>query len=48
MTLITKIMESVKGKGSQKDEGNPPFQALLKKQLDELSKGRKQLYDEFE
>ena len=46
--MITKIVERVKGKGSQKDEGNPPFQALLKKQLDDLSKGRKQLYDDLE
>ena len=45
--MITKIVERVKGKGSQKDEGNPPFQALLKKQLDDLSKGRKQLYDDL-
>ena len=41
-------MERVKGKESQKDERNPPFQTLLKKQLDDLSKGRKQLYEDLE
>ena len=34
-------MERVKGKGNQKDEENPPFQTLLKKQLDDLIKREK-------
>ena len=46
--VITKIMKRVKGKENQKDEGTIPFQALLKKQLDDLSKGRKQIYDNWE
>ena len=46
--MITKILKRVKEKGNQKDEEKPPFQALLKKQLDDLSKGRKQLYDDLE
>ncbi len=46
--MVTNIMKRVKGKGNQKDEGTLPFQVLLKKQLDELSKGRKQIYDHWD
>jgi len=46
--IVTKIMKRVKERTLQKGEGNPQFQTLLKKQLDELSKGRKKLYDDLE
>jgi flagellar protein FliO/FliZ len=46
--IITKVLKRVKGKENRKDEEKPPFQTLLKKQLDDLSKGRKQLYENLE
>ena len=46
--IISKILKRVQGKENQKGEQNPPFQTLLKKQLDDLSKGRKQLYEDLE
>jgi hypothetical protein len=36
-----------KRKRKSKRRRNPPFQALLKKQLDDLSKGRKKLHDDL-
>lgn len=48
--IVTKVMKKVTGntKGL-KSEGPPPtFQSLLNKQLNELSIGRKKLYDEME
>ena len=46
--IITKILKRVKEKDNRKGEEKPPFQTLLKKQLDDLSKGRKQLYEDLE
>jgi flagellar protein FliO/FliZ len=46
--IISKMLKRIKGNENQKGEQNPPFQTLLKKQLDDLSKGRKQLYEDLE
>ncbi|MCQ6274106.1 flagellar biosynthetic protein FliO [Bacillus sp. V3B] len=47
--IVTKVMKKVKGNTDLKSEETPPtFQSLLSKQLNELSLGRKKLYDEME
>lgn len=48
--IVTRVMKKVKGSSTDlKSEGTPPtFQSLLNKQLNELSIGRKKLYDELE
>ena len=46
--IISKIFKRVQLKDNKNGEQNPLFQTLLKKQLDDLSKGRKQLYEELE
>ena len=45
--IISKILKRVQGKENQKDEQKPPFQTLLKKQLDDLSKERKKAFERF-
>ena len=47
--LVAKVIGKVKEyKKNEREETNPPFQALLKNQLDELAKDRKKIYEEVE
>jgi flagellar protein FliO/FliZ len=47
--LIANVMRKVNEyKSNDRGKPNPPFQTLLKQQLDDLRKGRKKIYEEVE
>jgi flagellar protein FliO/FliZ len=47
--IVTKVMNRVKGMKTKKGDTNEDsFSSILSKQLEDLSKGRKKLYDEIE
>jgi flagellar protein FliO/FliZ len=46
--IISKILKRLNRKENQNGEQNPSFQTLLKKQLDDLTQGRKKLYEDLE
>lgn len=46
--FISKMIKKVKDRTRVNAEGNPSFQLLLKKQLDEFSNGRKKLFEEIQ
>lgn len=46
--IVTKMIERTKNRHSKKDSGSSSFSSLLKKQLDDLSNGRKKIFEEME
>jgi flagellar protein FliO/FliZ len=46
--IVSKVIEKTKKWQPSVKEGDSPFSSLFKAQLDELSKGRKKLFDELE
>lgn len=46
--LVTKLIERTKNKTKVTKSTNSPFKSILQRQLDELSKERKDLYEEIE
>lgn len=45
--VVSKVINKMKNTSKFKTDNNAPFQTILKKQLEELSNGRKELFDEI-